>query len=171
MAWHHSGDKPLSELMMVSLLTHICVTRPQWVQQNFLYRTYLNPSSAILYINISSVNTICLKAYWPGNLISFMSVNIWYQAAIFHLYKFMVWTAEWNDIWPRADSRFAPSQWETALLCNDISHWLGTNLESALLAIWWAYHICILSWWGIYSSSQDIWLALHIEHAYVMTWT
>ena len=25
------GDKPLSEPMMVSLLTHICVTRPQWV--------------------------------------------------------------------------------------------------------------------------------------------
>ena len=32
----------------------------------------------------------------------------------------------------RADSRFAPSQWETALLSNDISHWLGANLESAL---------------------------------------
>ena len=32
----------------------------------------------------------------------------------------------------RADSRFAPSQWETTLLCNDVSHWLGTNLESAL---------------------------------------
>ena len=31
MAWHRSGDKPLSEPMMVSLLTHICVTRPQWV--------------------------------------------------------------------------------------------------------------------------------------------
>ena len=31
----------------------------------------------------------------------------------------------------RADSRFAPSQWETALLRNDVSHWLGENLESA----------------------------------------
>ena len=31
MAWHRPGDKPLSEPMMVSLLTHICVTRPQWV--------------------------------------------------------------------------------------------------------------------------------------------
>ena len=30
-AWRRSGDKPLSEPMMVSLLTHICVTRPQWV--------------------------------------------------------------------------------------------------------------------------------------------
>ena len=34
MAWRRPGDKPLSEPMMVSLLTLICVTRPQWVQQN-----------------------------------------------------------------------------------------------------------------------------------------
>ena len=32
----------------------------------------------------------------------------------------------------RADFRFAPSQWETALLYNDASHWLGASLESAL---------------------------------------
>ena len=29
MAWRRPGDKPLSEAMMVNLLTHICVTRPQ----------------------------------------------------------------------------------------------------------------------------------------------
>ena len=29
-------------------------------------------------------------------------------------------------------SRFAPSQWETALRCNDVSHWPGGSLESAL---------------------------------------
>ena len=33
MAWRQPGDKPLSEPMMVNLLTHICVTRPQWVNQ------------------------------------------------------------------------------------------------------------------------------------------
>ena len=32
MAWRRPGDKPLSEPMMVSLATHICVTRPQWVK-------------------------------------------------------------------------------------------------------------------------------------------
>ena len=32
MAWRRPGDKPLSEPMMVSLLTHICVARPQWVK-------------------------------------------------------------------------------------------------------------------------------------------
>ena len=35
----------------------------------------------------------------------------------------------------RADSRFAFSQWETALLCNDISDWLGTSLD-----LTWLYH-------------------------------
>ena len=29
---------------------------------------------------------------------------------------------------------FAPSQWETALLCNDVSHWLGASIKSALLS-------------------------------------
>ena len=33
MAWRRPGDKPLSETMMVSLPTHICVTRPQWVNE------------------------------------------------------------------------------------------------------------------------------------------
>ena len=31
MAWRLPSDKPLSEAMMVSVLTHICVTRSQWV--------------------------------------------------------------------------------------------------------------------------------------------
>ena len=33
MAWRRPGDEPLSELMVVSLLTHICVIRPQWVKE------------------------------------------------------------------------------------------------------------------------------------------
>ena len=34
MAWCRAGAKPLSEPMMVSLLTHICVPRPHWVKQH-----------------------------------------------------------------------------------------------------------------------------------------
>ena len=32
MAWRRPGDKPLPESMMGSLLTHICVARPQWIK-------------------------------------------------------------------------------------------------------------------------------------------
>ena len=35
MDWRRPGDKPLSESMMVSLLTHICVTQPQWVKRMY----------------------------------------------------------------------------------------------------------------------------------------
>ena len=53
MAWRRSGDKPLSEPMMVSLLTHICVTRPQWVIQKenlFLLFAY-NASGAFSHLS------------------------------------------------------------------------------------------------------------------------
>ena len=33
MAWRRLSDKPLSEPMMTSVLTHLCVTRPQWVKR------------------------------------------------------------------------------------------------------------------------------------------
>ena len=33
MAWRRPGDEPLSEPMMVSFPTHICVTRPEWVNK------------------------------------------------------------------------------------------------------------------------------------------
>ena len=39
---HWLRYKPFSEPMMVSLLTHICVTRPQWVK-SYLSRALLRP--------------------------------------------------------------------------------------------------------------------------------
>ena len=48
MAWRQPGDKPLSEPMMLSLLTHICITRPQWVK----------PVSALHHLTL----VYCLKA-------------------------------------------------------------------------------------------------------------
>ena len=49
MAWRRPGDKLLSEPMMVSLMTHLCVTRPQWVnrawrlKQNIPITMFLSP--------------------------------------------------------------------------------------------------------------------------------
>ena len=42
LAWRRSGDKPLSEPMVVRLLTHICVTRPQWVKSSPLSAAYMH---------------------------------------------------------------------------------------------------------------------------------
>ena len=40
MAWHRPGDKPLSEPMIIILLTYICVTRPQWVKADIKRHFY-----------------------------------------------------------------------------------------------------------------------------------
>ena len=61
MAWRRPGDKPLSEPMMVCLLTHKCVTRPQWVKVfpcgygiNNVLCEELNGSKYILMANVLS---------------------------------------------------------------------------------------------------------------------
>ena len=43
----------------------------------------------------------------------------------------------------RADSRLVPGHWETSLQSNAVSHWLGANLESALLI---GYLSIIVTW-------------------------
>ena len=47
MAWCRPGDKPLSEPMMVRLPTHICVTRPQWVNSISTHYKFYNLSSRV----------------------------------------------------------------------------------------------------------------------------
>ena len=56
--------------------------------------------------------------------------SLWCIWAIFHPTPCIIYWP-WRPI--RADSRLAPSRWETALLCNDVSHWLRAILESARL--------------------------------------
>ena len=54
------------------------------------------------------------------------------------------WWGQWHSGFCHkltADSRLAPSQWETALLCNDVSHWLSASLEWYLQTYLW--HIIV----------------------------
>ena len=64
MAWRRSGDKPLSEPTVVRLLTHIYVTRPQWV--NIRYR----PAWSWPYDSILQSPTLVRVIY----LISYQSI-------------------------------------------------------------------------------------------------
>ena len=52
MTWRRLGDKPLSEQMVVRLPTHICVTRPQWVNPSRLNDGFLRqwPGSPLVQI-------------------------------------------------------------------------------------------------------------------------
>ena len=72
MAWRRPGDKPLSEPMMVSSQTHICVTRPQSLkeegnEQQSWRRSCVTKAAWILMCEIKD----CLKAlkkYYCMNL-------------------------------------------------------------------------------------------------------
>ena len=77
------------------------------------------------------------------------------EYSINHLYQQLRQPANrhsWQTAWYyRANSRFAPSQWEMALLCNDISHWLDANFESAL------YNNSDIKWLSIPQYETDAW--------------
>ena len=143
MAWCRSGDKPLSEPMMVSLLTHICVTWPQWVKDSsdadvsdqFLINADLQVfaiwEDTKLYKNITTcpiiiqINTLIKIAYilfyWC------ISPMIFVLCFKFHLSLFLrvQWTV--NHHWS--------------------SQWLVTKQETShYLNQWWSIsfmHICI----------------------------
>ena len=57
MAWRRPGDKPLSEPMMVSLLTHICVIRSQWVKTHYMIFAPRNKTVFDVDIQINCVST------------------------------------------------------------------------------------------------------------------
>ena len=79
MAWRRPGDKPLSEPMIVSLLTHICVTRPQWIKRlnifqktidivGFLHVGYRRQSGS--RIGVVFGNVLFASARVPGSQLS-----------------------------------------------------------------------------------------------------
>ena len=57
MAWRRPGDKPLSEPMLVCLLTHICITWPQWVKSGQSERTHLSYDDVMAWEDF--------QHYWP----------------------------------------------------------------------------------------------------------
>ena len=61
MAWRRPGDKPLSETMMVRLPTHICVARPQWVNEEIYRKSFRAASLAKLgKMSYKNTNVRCL---------------------------------------------------------------------------------------------------------------
>ena len=65
-AWRWPGDKPLSEPMMDSLLTHICIIQPQWV--NFSWHIFMmtRDKNTCQYISVEEL-LIVHKNIWQVN--------------------------------------------------------------------------------------------------------
>ena len=67
MTWRRPGDKPLYEPMMISLPTHICVTRPQCVKQSGLVPSSLQHIFTQFLVSLSHYKLYALVCNFPQN--------------------------------------------------------------------------------------------------------
>ena len=73
MTWCHSGDKPLSDPMIISLQTHICVTPPQWVKPLVFSYNLCNHSvwcylpDTLVVVTSLYLRWLTLQFYFTGN--------------------------------------------------------------------------------------------------------
>ena len=63
MTWRRPGDKPLPEPMMIRLPTHICVTRPQWVDSFTIGRPiYRRDQQPIPHVGLQQPNPSFIRS-------------------------------------------------------------------------------------------------------------
>ena len=74
MAWHRPGDNPLADPLMVSLLTHICVTQPRWVN---IYIVELSMTLSCYKggVSIMRIPIIKTKQSWDRLIHTFGNLN------------------------------------------------------------------------------------------------
>ena len=128
MAWcHEATSHYLNQCWpsSVALLVHseFCQLFFDLVFQDFMWCPFADSTMVDIYKKWISQDVV----YRPDLIVTgyaTVSKDFKRLSALKHLSDFSL---------TRAGSRFAPSQWETVLLCNDVSHWLGANLKSALL--------------------------------------
>ena len=70
MAWRRPGDKPLSEPMMVSLLTQICLTRPQWVKWFAVTSLWWEGTRTVVITIATRLFGLCMNWCWGKLLLS-----------------------------------------------------------------------------------------------------
>ena len=105
MAWRRSGDKPLSEPMTVSLPTHICFVRRQWVKLSIGYSPEPWQTTLLLSLKFRSASFRI-----P---VLFISHTAWMRAISMYLLQplaenlgpitltffFFFYYHNWNSIW------------------------------------------------------------------------
>ena len=80
MAWRRPGDKPLSEPMVVSLQTHICVAQPQWVKWQ-LYYMHVALYDCYTITNVMPVWQILVACHLFSTK---SSATIWHMSGVTH---------------------------------------------------------------------------------------
>ena len=92
-----------------------------------MVRCYQNENS---FLHLSNIK--CLHYYGASQECCSWLYSWWFIAwgySQFYPYHYFIWLPQCQG---RDQSRFASSQWETSLQCNEVSHWLGAYLDWSL---------------------------------------
>ena len=184
MAWRRSSDKPLSEPMMVSLLTHICVTLPQWVNRlkllPFCRWHFHFPDDMLKCIflteNVSISLQISLK-FVPkaglSNIPALVQIMAWHQPGDRPLSEPMMVTSIYvsfslnesnvSDItaplWEESTGGFPHKGLLMWTMLNKFSRWLV--LSETMLLMWYyckeAVFCSVINWWYSNTRTRQIW--------------
>ena len=106
MAWPQSGGKPLSESMILSLLTPICVTLLQWVKRAWCFTTDKWYKTWLPWTKIFMIMSVVICQWFPKAKKSWVKIirelaNEWLKKIIIHskLYSWLFLTFSyfvWN---------------------------------------------------------------------------
>ena len=136
MAWRRSGDKPLSEPVVINFLRHICVTRPQWVNKDngWLGRMHASSHKSRSVWKWRFEHTISKNIYWiTYNIVKHFSTKATLPFYMDHCWGNVIWAVirdhSWRGLGP----------WEKALHGNASSHWLSPYAEGSLVMYYAQY--------------------------------
>ena len=133
MAWSHSCENVLPEThynvinsaMRTCIHKYTCMTNHTVV---FLFKNMLHAGKVPLHRIHFYSNRLILPRQWQR------LVTLWKRRKCEYDLNFscVFISPSGSSLVCGADPRLVPSQWETSLQSNAVSHWLGASLESAL---------------------------------------
>ena len=153
MAWRPLGDKSFSEPIMVSLLTHICATRHQWINQPHVRTSLLYIFVVVgLMLFVPSYSATCFM-YITGKLFLFplLLCSLWCAQVIGYIMARMsysaVYTLHYLTIITMQTYPKALNIWNFPILssvCLRLRHFLIYRWCPFLL--WWLWiHLILLT--------------------------
>ena len=118
MAWCLPCDKPLSEPMMDNLLTHIWVTRPQWVNTVRQEQNGPQPADYIFYSIFLYANSIIFMQIF----VEFVLISSFDNKPVLGLG--VGWVGLWGFLWwapsaKRKDHHQVISRWSSVWHCSN----------------------------------------------------
>ena len=143
MAWRRPGDKPLFEPMLVNLVTHICVTRPQWVNSSVIKWPHLSTDWCECVNKALCIQKIFLLACATVKILH-LSMQILYDVYSIISFRFGGMLQWW---WEFPWHHFRLPSW----ICDDVTsgHHLGFMVTLLLVTILWYPR-----WWPEVTSPQ-----------------